>query len=59
MAPTRGTTSLHELQIGLIRAAIVVTVIVAVILAGAAAFGWTLPAAPSFDLTLNPGIDLP
>jgi hypothetical protein len=59
MASTRETTSRHELEIGLLRAAIVAALVVAIILVGVIAFGWTLPAAPSFDLTTNPGADLP
>jgi hypothetical protein len=59
MASTRESTSRHDLEIGLLRAAIIGALIVGVILVGVIAFGWTLPAAPSFDITPNPGADLP
>jgi hypothetical protein len=59
MVPTPVSRSRHELEVGLIRAAVVAAVILAVILAGVVVFGWTLPAAPSFDLATNPGVDLP
>ena len=59
MAATPETTSRHELEIGLLRAAIVAAIALAVILVAAIAFGWTLPAPAPFDLTPNPGVDLP
>ena len=59
MVPTPVSRSRHELEIGLIRAAIVAAVVLAIILVGVLALSWTLPAAPSFELSTNPGVDLP
>ena len=59
MTPRRASTSPHELQIGLLRAVIIAAIVAAIMIVAAIALGWTLPAAPSFDLTTNLGIDLP
>jgi hypothetical protein len=59
MVSTPVTRSGHELEIGLLRFVIVAVIALAIVLIGTVAFGWTLPAAPSFDLTNNPGADLP
>ena len=59
MAPLLETLSGHTPAAGLMRLTLVTLVVVAVVIAAAVAFGWTLPAGPSFELTPDPAGDLP
>jgi hypothetical protein len=59
MAQMLESTSRRALESGLLRAVIVAAVVAAAFVIAVVAFGWTLPAGPSFDLTPVPGADLP
>lgn len=59
MAPAFDRTPRRQLEMQLLRVLLIGLIAVAIVLAASAAFGWTLSAGPSFDLTTNPGAELP
>ena len=59
MAPLLDPMSRHAYLIGISRVAVVALVVLAAVMLASLAFGWTLAAGPSFDITTNPGVDLP
>jgi hypothetical protein len=54
-----GSIGRAVLELHLIRTIGLLAVVAAVVTALAAAFGWTAAPPPSFDITPNPGINLP
>lgn len=59
MAPLLDSASRHAQEVGLARVAIVALIVLAIVIAAGVAFGWTLPAGPSFEITPDPAGDLP
>jgi hypothetical protein len=59
MAPVLDSMTRHAYEVRLLGIALLALAVVAVVLVASIAFDWTLASGPSFDLTTNPGADLP
>ncbi len=59
MTPLLDPMTRHAYVIGIVRIAVVALVVLAAVVVASIAFGWNLASGPSFELTTNPGVDLP
>ena len=59
MAPLLDTTTRHAYELRLLAIAIVALAVFAVAVLASVAFDWTLASGPSFELTTDPGVNLP
>lgn len=59
MAPLLDSMVRQDYLVGIARIAVLAVVVFAVAILASVAFDWTLASGPSFELTTNPGADLP
>ena len=59
MAPLLDAAARHAQLLGLVRIVAAALIVAAIVIAASVAFGWTLPAAPSLELTPDPAGRLP
>ena len=59
MAPLLDSATRHAQEMGLVRLVAASVIVFTIVIAMSVAFGWTLPAAPSFELTPDPAGNLP
>lgn len=58
MAPLLDSASRHAQEMGLIKVIAASAILLAIVIALAVAFGWTLPVAPSFEVVPDPAGEL-